>query len=178
VKGLKPTLVSAIAIGLLAGSAVGVAAQDEAAMPELRADTVSGTMTSESGTQSDGDTIDGLRQDLQEERGHLEMSDPRLTGAFLIAATMNRYQPVGDEGAAEVFSGTMRVDNDGGSWEGTAIGCSGCNTTDGPDTTYVELAGTAEHEGLSAILFIEQMPGFNQPAVSYGVIFPGEVPSP
>ena len=32
-KGLKPTLVSAVAIGLLAGSAVGVAAQDEAADP-------------------------------------------------------------------------------------------------------------------------------------------------
>jgi hypothetical protein len=31
VKGLKPTLVSAIAIGLLAGSVVGVVAQDEAA---------------------------------------------------------------------------------------------------------------------------------------------------
>jgi hypothetical protein len=69
----------------------------------------------------------------------------------------------------------MNLDNDGGTWVGIVMGCAGCG---GTDTTYVELVGTEGYEGLSAILFMVGRGNFKQPQTSYGVIFPGDVPSP
>ncbi|MFV2063788.1 MAG: hypothetical protein ACC726_09795 [Chloroflexota bacterium] len=176
------TLTTIIAIGLLAGSALGVAAQDAEVPSGLLPATVSGTMDALGGSETVGTPVDGLQQDQQTEAGRLEMSDPRLSGSYSIKATMNRYLHRDEEVGAEVWSGTATVTNDGGAWIGTVIGCSSCNTdeTHVPDTTYIELVGTDGYEGLSAILFVEPVPweGFMQPLVTYGVIFPGDVPSP
>ncbi len=127
----------------------------------------------------DGEVIDGLQQDHWVDTGRLKMSDDRLTGDFREEGTMNRYQPVAGEGAAEVWYGTFHVDNDGGTWEGTHSGCSSCgNAGEGPDISYVELVGGGGYEGLSAILFVEQRPwvGYRPPAWVNGVIILGDVP--
>jgi hypothetical protein len=79
VSKVKPTLISILAIGLLAGSAVGVAAQDESADPMAPA-YVTGTVADRSGgsrgttTSADGFT----RIDDYESTNLREASDPRL----------------------------------------------------------------------------------------------------
>ena len=116
------------------------------------------------------------------------MGDPRLSGNFEIDWTVNRYDPDQDDvGAAQATTGSMTVSNEGGTWSGTVVGCSGCNRT-GADTSYIELVGAEGHEGLSAILFVEETlyDGSRsddgnlvapQTPVAFGVIIPGEAPS-
>jgi hypothetical protein len=59
------------------------------------------------------------------------MSDPRLSGTWTGTQGINRYSPDSDgDGVAEVYSGTVTIANDGGTWVGTISGCSGCGAED------------------------------------------------
>jgi len=132
--------------------------------------------------ESEGSIEDGFIRDQWEVRAQLEMSDSRLTGTWTETFGINRYSPIdpdGDDpyGIAETITGTVSVENDGGTWVGTEFGCD-CRAprSQGDDMFHVELVGTGAYEGLSALLYL-QNPRINDEDVMYGVIFPGDIPS-
>ena len=178
-RAIKTTTISILALGLLAGSTVGVAAQDEEA--------ASGA-TSFTGTALGGDPIvettatdlgNGLiAVDGYTYRNTWEASDERITGDVI--GVVNQ---VVDPGTSEtgglpdiIMSLAIELTNDGGSWlgEGTGFGST--------DLDFVKemytLVGQGGYEGLTAYVIAETTG--REPALS-GIIFPSampEVPEP
>ena len=171
-KGLKPTLVSTLAIGMLAAATVGATAQDA---DGSRPATVLGTLDGfEESNEAEGRIADAVLRSQNDVSAQLMMNDARLTGVWIGTQGINRYAPNPDgRGAAEVYSGNVTIENDSGTWVGTIHGCSGCGVADAEgfmtDVFHLELAGTAAYDGLSALLYADQT-GFLR-----GVIIPGEL---
>ena len=171
-KGLKTTLVVAISVGLLAGTAVGVAAQDEAADggsmgPAL----VTGSLSHPEDALADEarTTEDGIVRDHWVETANAKVTDPRLSGVLTIDLTRERFDELGtDLGWARV-----RLENDAGFWEGTSV-----DTTDPVtqfrEVAYYELVGGGGYEGLSAVVF--QTETTDDEWLWSGIIFPGDLP--
>ena len=181
-KGLKPTFISILAIGLLTGSAVGVAAQEEeaAAEPSTPAK-VAGTIDSEPSdlVQEPTETVvDGVLEvrGVIAEGDQFEMDDPRLSGTVTLAVNVDVHK-VSDFEDIVAGSFALRLDNEGGSWsgQGTSVGHNGAGMSPeealGLDTWV--LTGAGAYDGLSAILVVD--PGGTEVAVD-GVIFAGEMP--
>ena len=111
-----------LAIGLLGGSAVGVAAQDEeaAAEPSTPAK-VAGTI--EGGgdvVQEPTETVvDGLLEvrDFVLVGDALEMDDPRMTGSISVTFNADVHK-VSDFEEVVLQTVEIRIDNDDGSWQG------------------------------------------------------------
>jgi hypothetical protein len=118
VKGLKTTFISILAIGLLAGSAVGVVAQDEEADPiapsAFRADFAGFPGGGPPDISFDPET--GL-----ESLGIIfEATDPRASGLLTVVAA--RGGVVGDTLPRYAHSKEgARLVNDGGAWVGTLV---------------------------------------------------------
>jgi hypothetical protein len=174
VKGLKPTFISILAIGLLAGSAVGVAAQDEAADDEsMRPALVSGFLSSPGRSQVEGEartTQNGIVRDVWDEAINTEMNDPRLSGLLIIGMIRERFDDVG----TDLGWATVRIENDAGFWEGTSVDTSDRTTRSGEEVAYYELVGGGAYEGLSAVLFQTEPPSGDW--LLSGIIFPGDLP--
>ena len=168
-RGIKPTLVTAIAIGLLAGSAVGVAAQDaERAAPvpvtgESREGPCAGQMPSE--------VIDGVRH----ERSGLcsstvSFSDPRLEGEATYQYANTSH--LDENGVAIVTLGTeaKSIVNDNGAWrQPPALFVFDLGSNDG---SLLILYGEGDYEGLVAV-FRENGEGVHE-----GFIIDGDFPPP
>ena len=177
VRAIKASIISSLAIGLLASSAVGVAAQDE----ELTGPaSFTGTIGESAvvGEPTDA-VVDGVLQIRGLEReGPIESTDPRLTGTLSRVIDLD-LQRVGDFGEVAVFTVRNRIDNDMGSWSGTSVGIG----RNGPDIAADEeldfhtilLTGEGGFDGLSAIVLAD----FAQREVGgdiKGVIYQGELP--
>jgi hypothetical protein len=113
VKGLKTTLVVAIAIGLLAGSAIGVAAQDEVAPP-----VAPGTFTADAVLQGEYvevgcDFSDGVESCRDECQMAVDATDPRASGTLTYGLNRDTHSGV------SVRAGTVTIENDDGMWAGT-----------------------------------------------------------
>jgi hypothetical protein len=111
-RAVKATVISMLTIGLLAGSAVGVAAQDEASM-EAAEVTVQGVHVDKIAVPDTVTTPDGVLVGEDFVFSHIwDASDPRLDGE--VTHTVNgRFHP--DSGTA-VDAGTYEPTNDDGSW--------------------------------------------------------------
>ena len=114
--------------------------------------------------------------DRKMNRGHryettLEMDDPRLAGTMYVVRNRDdigeRYQ----HHDGEVWTGTLDLVNEDGSWNGTVRGYTSMN----PATLHwhMELTGAGEHEGLSALLEAEGPYGRWDVE---GFVFPGVLP--
>jgi hypothetical protein len=112
-----------IAVVLLAGSGVGVAAQDEAALFEWSA-----TPGEAEGTAT------------------IEAGDPRASGALTIG--LGDYL-VTD--TLLLGTSSLRLVNDGGAWTGTARSFGSGDATQGVDIW--ELTGEGGHDGLNLFMF-------------------------
>jgi hypothetical protein len=182
VKGLKPTFISILAIGLLAGSAVGVAAQEEEAAAEPSTPVkVAGTINTEASdlVQKPTETVvDGTLEvrDVIVKGDRFEMDDPRLTGTATLAVNVDVHKAsdfidIGSQALA------MRIENETGSWsgQGTSGFHNGATIPEGEafqlDTWL--LTGADAYEGLSAYLVVD---GSEDPPTVEGVIFAGEMP--
>ena len=166
-RAIKITTISILAVGLLAGSAVGVAAQDEEA-----------TTTSFTGTSSFVEFISEgtwgpLPNGLDESANFVglhrwESSDPRLTGDVIVAST----SLIDPDKSNVLTSSTYELTNDGGSWLGehTAFG-SADHALTGP----IIFVGRDGYEGLTAYA-INQFDDAGNAEFS-GVIFPTALPS-
>jgi hypothetical protein len=169
VKGLKPTLISAIAIGLLAGSAVGVAAQDEAADP-MAPSMFTAAVTGPPEPTTDPET--GLTILV----APFESTDPRVSGTWMQVEDGAMFD-VADGESVSVGRNAVRLVNDGGSWVGTHRGF----ITFPPDgerpgvAFFSELVGEGGYEGLSMFFVQSGLAGEPQ---EVGVIVPSDmVPS-
>jgi hypothetical protein len=149
VKGLKSTLVSAIAIGLLAGSAVGVAAQDDAGM-----DPAFFTAQFGDGTGFEDSELEGADPEFGRTLNITEITvdatDPRASGVMDRAVSSRCF---GAEGCpdADVRVLSMRLENDGGSWEGTGLGLAPANNR---NIEVWNLIGQDGYEGLSMVMVV------------------------
>jgi hypothetical protein len=169
VKGLKLTLTTVIAIGLLAGSAVGVAAQDaERAAPvpvtgESRDGPCVGPMPSE--------VIDGVRHSGSGLCSQtVSFSDPRLEGEATYQYANTEH--LDENGVAVVTLGTeaLSIVNDNGAWrQPPALWVFDLGSSDG---SLLILYGEGDYEGLVAV-FRE-----NEEGVHEGFIIDGDFPPP
>ena len=181
-QAIKTTTISILALGLLAGSAVGVAAQDEeaAAEPSTPAK-VAGTIDEEASdlVQEPTETVvDGMLEvrDGAFAGDRLEMDDPRLTGTITGAFNVDVHKASDFvDIVAQTFA--LRIENEAGSWsgQGTTVVHDGATVPEDEalrlDTLL--LTGADAYEGLSAYLVVD---GTEDPPTVEGVIFAGEMP--
>ena len=167
---IKTTTISILAIGLLAGSTVGVAAQDE------DADSLAPALTSGSFVYWDGEpdswdetTRDGIQTEAWVDSADVEMSDSRLSGAITLDYTKQRFDVLG----TDIAWGTARIENDAGAWDGTMRQTSDRDAS-GREVGYYELVGSGAYDGLSAMVFETETPVGGREWS--GIIFPGELP--
>jgi len=150
-RAIKTTVISILAIGLLAGSAVGVAAQDEEAADGA---------TSFTGTSIEKDYIldpppvptpDGM--DVGTEWVILlswKTSDARLTGEA--TATTNWVIDGSDDGFTYLGAHTYELSNDGGSWLGSGTTLS---SSELGSTGNAVLVGRDGYDGLTALIVFD-----------------------
>ena len=171
-RAIRTTTISILALGLLAGSAVGVAAQDEsdeALAPAL----MSGKLT-EGWEVLSGDSalVDGAVRESGVVTTEVEkMSDPRLNGTLTIDFTKQFFDVRRD---TVLVWGTVLIENNEGAWEGIHRGTSDLEA-DGAQVAYYELVGSGAYDGLSAIVFETG----NETPIDWlwsGIIFPRDLP--
>ena len=167
---IKTTTIPILAIGLLAGSTLGVAAQE--------ADTtaqgpVEFTATWSWGPDVRTDTMEGEEGVVMTRGGAWRpgvitgATDPRLEGAVTIAANSNQY-PCGPE----VWNYAFRIENDGGARQQSPT----IDLATGPDdlnTTTGVMVGEGGYDGLIAVFDnLEQ----GQTWTLHGYIIEGALP--
>jgi hypothetical protein len=156
VKGLKPTLISAIAIGLLAGSAVGVTAQDEEADVAEPVPFTVRFMPSNSVRAAQYSVDRGVRKELGNCWAPViaDPSDPRLAGTLTFCGDNHSYAPMGDTSTG-MWSSTYRIENDEGAWQGSIAGAEWKDPESGDMIETDEgliLVGEGDYEGLYAAM--------------------------
>jgi hypothetical protein len=137
---------------------------------------VTGTVTGGTGGRvgSEAAVADGVtRVRFHWEDMRIAMSDPRLSGTIsAINDTDIHTGAAGDVSTFSVGTGTYRIENEAGSWEGPNLflqeGRSPSGTSD-----FGLLVGSGAYEGLSAFLVFDFS---HAQAPVVGVIFPGELP--
>ena len=166
---IRTTTISVLAIGLLAGSAIGVAAQGDSD------GTLEPTLTSGSLVFSGSEPLsweerlqDGVQTEDWVDSAAIEMSDPRLSGALTLDYTKQRF----DTRNTDLAWGSARIENDAGAWEGMMRQTSDRDAL-GAEVGYYELVGSGAYEGLSAIVFETETPTDREWT---GIIFPGDLP--
>jgi len=181
VRAIRTSVITILAIGLVAGSTVSVAAQEEEAAAEPTTPAkVTGTI------QSGGDVVqeptEAVVDGVLEVRGFvlvgdaLEMDDPRLTGSISVTFNADVHK-VSDFEEIVLQTVDMRIDNDDGSWtgQGTQLEHNGAEI---PEDEMINLqtlpmTGAGAYEGLSAYLFVDFSEG---PPTVEGAIYEGELP--
>jgi hypothetical protein len=176
-KGLKTTIATALAVGLLAGSAVGVAAQDE----EPAGSTYfTGTIARDGNLVSEpSETIvDGILEGrgIVFEGESLEATDARMTGTLSRALNGNVHK-VSDFEDVVLESAAWRIENEGGSWsgQGSALihGGAEISDDDATDLDTILLTGEGIYEGLTAYVIADWT---EDPVVIEGAVIVGEAP--
>ena len=141
-------LITAIAIGLLAGSPASVAAQDDAAATpvEFTAKLAFGpNVRIETTTIGDGVTM--YSGGAWRAGVITEASDPRLQGTTYMAANSNDYSAAG---GPIVWNYAFRIENDGGAWQ--QLPTLDLDFSDGSDDlTLGAMVGEGGYEGLTAV---------------------------
>ena len=184
---IKTISISVLAIGLLTGSAAGVAAQDEEAAEAPSAESgmatapawVTATVLFTSNCDfGDTATEDGVTQ----ERGMncqgqtWTSDDPRLDGSANLAHNADSFD-VDGQGYSLVTSAVEVITDEGG-WQ-----CTNADRVVSPADTLFQTSrldgdrlscmGYGDNDGLSAILVIDFT---SAPKTVEGLIFPGEMP--
>lgn len=166
---VKTPFISAITMVLLAGSAVGVAAQDDPMAPAAVTGTALQKTQESGGTPTMVEAFGMLREGLQF-TSTWEASDPRLSGESTITGNAIGYS----EQQMEVGSGDSTLENDGGRWVGRATVLAGYPF--GTTETHI-LQGEDAYAGLTAYVVIERAIDDSGPGYTLGAaIFPGEMP--
>ena len=180
---IKTTTISVLTIGLLAGSAVGVAAQDEEAAAEdpTGASYFTGQLDTEGGEVT-AEPVETIVDGILEGRGvvieneAIETSDPRVTGSLSRVLNANIHN-VGEFEQVLFETNAWRIENDGGAWsgQGSALihGAAGLADDERTDFDTVVLTGEGGYDGLTAYILADWT---EDPPVIEGAVFPGEAP--
>ena len=178
-RAIRTTTISILTVGLLAGSAVGVAAQEEET-EELTTPLYSTGTTGEpadvvEGTYSEDDRV--LRG-LQVVGVPVEADDPRLGG--LLDIVINGHSEVTDAGGAILESRSYRTVNEGGAWVGSGTYVEAWDA-DAEVPHFIRetgvLHGEGDYEGLVAYITVDHLADEGYEAVLFGVDVP-PVPEP
>ena len=161
VKGSRTVFTMAISIGLIAGSAAAVAAQDEEAEAPPAA-YATGTIGWPPAELVEPDVE--LVPDGNEERGLMlidlpvEFTDPRLSGMLTVSANgTTREFP---DGRAWIESRTYRIVNDGGAWNGSGRLVRGFSEALGDqlfDEETMLLTGDGAYDGYIAFISVDAL---------------------
>jgi hypothetical protein len=157
VKGLKTNLIAVVAVGLVAASAVGAAAQDPESSTRSVAYTTGFAGSPVSFVEPTEESVPGGRQ--MRGLGYIDIpvnfSDARLAGLMSISAN-GAGQDFAD-GFANLESRTYRITNDDGAWTGSGdyIVAGGSEPPGFIEQESVVLTGDGAYDGLVAYLFIE-----------------------
>jgi hypothetical protein len=167
VKPHRTPLIAILAVGLLSGSAVAVATQDDVAAPVIVTGSAVDWRSPSPGERTTEDNvvhIEGVNH------AHVwEASDPRPSGEVTYTGNWNQYST---DPETQVESGTYELVHADGRWLGTApaIVVGGLDTLDS-----VVLSGDGGDDGLSAYVLIDWQTN-GEPTFS-GLIFPGDLPA-
>ena len=171
------TLIAALAVGLLAGSAVGVVAQDPVRMAPVE---VTGTDV-EGSCPGGPSTMDGP---IEKNRGYVcqhtwSMSDPRLDGTFTRAWNLDFYR---DGSGLDFGYATGRLETADGAWQ-MRPGLRGGIAGEPDPSDVVELFvfdGEDDYEGLAAVVLkVNREDGVEvDPARLHGYIVDADYPPP
>ena len=172
-RAIRTTTISILALGLLAGSAVGVAAQDEEGTEASTPVVVTGTVGepaefvpgtySDDGASMQGDQLVDIPVDA---------SDPRLSGALdIVMNGTSDGSP--DDLLAQLESHAWRLENDGGAWVGTGTAVQAIGS-DGPlwFQEAVLLEGEGGYDGLVAFVSVDYLAEVPLEAVIVGADAP------
>ncbi len=173
-RAIRTTTISILALGLFAGSVVGVAAQDE---PNMEAAEVTGSALMRGERREVGGDFVILDMGGAINTGAVagvwSTSDPRLNGT--VTRTVTWHWDGGSDTAID--SHTYELTNDGGSWLGEGNGYLTDLRGDPRSVRWVAPTGRDGYEGLSAMVVLETGNVLQPSALSLeGVIFPSEVP--
>ena len=173
-RATRTIVIHIIVVGLLAGSAIGAAAQDEE--PPL-SQGFTGSFTTQLDVLSGGTWTEtpGLGEtDGFAYRGSMVWDDPRLTGTFTYTGNwlIDTRAGMRDDGLGNVVSAaTYELMNDDGSWIGEQISVS--NFAEEYSSGIVVFVGQGGYDGLTATAAID----FSvSPARFVGTIFPRPMP--
>ena len=184
-RAIKTSVISILAIGLLASSAVGVAAQDEEAAgvptgPASFSGTYEGTWPPlNEGTNTFVDGLELFRDQVFADS--IETTDPRLTGSVLQAQNTDVHDVSGRDQFVAPRSVNWRIENEGGAWTGQGYELHGWGADDPHQeafgVTVLMLTGEGDYEGLSAYLMVDWSTWSEDtlPTVD-GAVYPGEAP--
>jgi hypothetical protein len=103
------------------------------------------------------------------------MSEPRLEGDYYMSYDTDEHR--GPEGTTSVGSGTWRIENDEGAWQGTF---TGVEFFDHVSTVSMPLAGEGAYEGQTAIWEVVHHPDSADAICNWdvrGVIIEGSPPA-
>ena len=170
---IRTTTISILAVGLLAGSAVGVAAQDD----EAATDAPIGPSYFTGQLVSDFDGTPFGSNGVLFEGDVIEVSDPRVSGSLTRAGTANFHEDVGDSAVISFQADAWRIENDAGTWSGQGTGLLRVGS-DGPpsvETSTVVLTGEGGHEGHTLYLIVDWTAG--DAAAVVGAVFVGDAPT-
>jgi hypothetical protein len=155
-RAIRSISVMAIAIGALSGSSVGAAAQSEVTPRpptefsghiECGPEVSHGSDLRETFGTGDGQVVRVTSRGWAWQPYPTTMSDPRLEGTYLLAFDADQVAPAGTSGPA-VGSGTWRIVNDDGAWQGSF---PIIEFPDRTTTVTTQLEGSGAYEGLTAI---------------------------
>ena len=181
-RDIRSSLSTILAIGLVAGSAGAVAAQDEASDPSAAA-WVTGSVVFASGCENATvSTEDGVLRQRGLRCGanspqQWQSDDPRFAGTGIVAHSSDAYTT--DDGTYQVISSAFEVRNDAGGWQ--------CTNADGLlagtslfDASLQEFRmtclGDGDYAGTTAILVVD-FTDLDAPTKPFeGLVFPGDVP--
>ena len=164
-RAIKTISISILALGLLAGSAVGVAGQEADPM-------ASSTFTLQRSGEPEVTTDPSGAPIVV---GPVEATDQRASGTHTAVAA-GAMVDVADGDAGRISSDAVRLDNEGGSWVGSNRGFL-TFPSDGPETVQFlgELVGEGGYEGLT--MFLAET-GYTEDVRWLGVIVPtGDIPA-
>lgn len=166
-KTIRNPVIAAIAIGLLAGSGVGVAAQDAAT--EFTGRWAVGSQALPD-TEEPGDgwelTTGGAWQ-----VSTLEMSDPRFDGDIVVYTNWYDVNP-GTTESMDVRKSMWQIENEDGSWQSDVLG--GVDFPGAPGKSQFHIfEGAGAYDGLTAVVELDM---HGQLTDLHGVIFDFALP--
>ena len=185
---LRITTSSILALGLLAGSVAGVAAQDDPALPTDEIIYVTGETTTppEDFTGPEDAKVEDVAGGFRFENAitwdvGLEFTDPRLSGKWRIL--QNGVKGPIDGGEAMIMPSTFQLVGDLCEWVGEGVLLSADLFDDAGEfqeeligTQFNSFTGLGDCDGLTAYL-ITSFHGGQQPPTVEGLIFPSDIPA-
>lgn len=172
-RAVKTTAISILTVGVLAGSAVGVAAQDAVATAEVSSFTGTGT---EGLKVLDEGTLEVNADGLNESVGvvyvaRFDSDDDRLTGDATITANWQFADP--SNGLSQLAARSYELTNERGSWLGESHSFIADDV--GVQVEMAVLTGQDGYEGLTAYVHFVWNDDFS--TNFSGLIFPGPGPA-